>query len=172
MRRRVRWNNVGRAAGAALIVGLVVAWPRLAPPVPSLPGPQAAPLAGDDDPRAPEPPAVEPAAGRRDRARERNESAGGRPAVRRRRARERPAAAGRRAARRDDRVARRDDRVATGHERRGGGDGAAGGGEGAAGGDEWPSDGGDDESVAGDDGVAGDGKAPDPAQTEFGFENR
>ena len=43
MRRRVRWNNVLRAAAAALIVVLVVAWPRLAPPAPPVPGP-AVPL--------------------------------------------------------------------------------------------------------------------------------
>ena len=29
MRGRVRWGNVGRAAGAVAVAGLVVAWPRL-----------------------------------------------------------------------------------------------------------------------------------------------
>jgi hypothetical protein len=44
MHRRLRWGNVARAAGAALIVALVVAWPRLAPPEPALPVSEAAPL--------------------------------------------------------------------------------------------------------------------------------
>jgi hypothetical protein len=48
MRRRVRWDNVIRVAGAALIVGLVVAWPRLAAPEPEVPAPEAAPLIEDE----------------------------------------------------------------------------------------------------------------------------
>jgi hypothetical protein len=40
----MRWGNVARAAGAALAVVLVVAWPRLAPPEPALPGTAPAPL--------------------------------------------------------------------------------------------------------------------------------
>jgi hypothetical protein len=44
MRRRVRWENVLRVAGAGLLVAVVAAWPRLAPPEPRLPGAQAKPL--------------------------------------------------------------------------------------------------------------------------------
>jgi len=36
--RRVRWRNLGRAAAAVALVGAVVAWPRLTPPEPQLPG--------------------------------------------------------------------------------------------------------------------------------------
>jgi hypothetical protein len=34
---RVRWNNVGVVALAAALLTLVVAWPALSPPAPSLP---------------------------------------------------------------------------------------------------------------------------------------
>ncbi|MGI8779332.1 MAG: hypothetical protein ACR2L8_04005, partial [Solirubrobacteraceae bacterium] len=42
---RVRWGNVGRAAGVAGLVALVVAWPRLGSPEPELPGDAATPVA-------------------------------------------------------------------------------------------------------------------------------
>jgi hypothetical protein len=48
MHHRVRWENVIRAAGASLLLAVVVAWPRLAPPDPALPGPEPAPLAGGE----------------------------------------------------------------------------------------------------------------------------
>ena len=44
--RRIRWGNVGRLAGAATLLAAVVAWPRLAPPDPALPGNAARPLDG------------------------------------------------------------------------------------------------------------------------------
>jgi hypothetical protein len=50
MRRRVRWENVFRLAAVGLIVAVVVAWPRLAPPEPRLPGAQATPLVPGDEP--------------------------------------------------------------------------------------------------------------------------
>ena len=57
MHRRLRWGNVARTAGAVAVVAVVVAWPRLAPPDPAMPGNEAAPLAGDEPawmpPRAP-----------------------------------------------------------------------------------------------------------------------
>ena len=48
MHRRLRWGNVARTAGAVAVVAAVVAWPRLAPPDPAMPGNEAAPLAGDE----------------------------------------------------------------------------------------------------------------------------
>jgi hypothetical protein len=51
MHRRVRWENVFRVAGASLLVAVVVAWPRLAPPEPELPIDEAAPLVAGDEPR-------------------------------------------------------------------------------------------------------------------------
>src|SRR4051794_24700803 len=42
--RRVRWGNVGRAAGAVALVAAVVAWPRLTPPAPQVPGSEPRPL--------------------------------------------------------------------------------------------------------------------------------
>src|SRR4051812_50057883 len=42
--RRVRWRNVGRAAGAIALVAAVVAWPRLTPPAPEVPGSEPRPL--------------------------------------------------------------------------------------------------------------------------------
>ena len=44
----MRWGNVARAAGAVAVVAVVVAWPRLAPPDPAMPGNEAAPLARDE----------------------------------------------------------------------------------------------------------------------------
>ena len=44
MHRRLRWGNVARAAGAALALALIVAWPRLAPPETEVPGDRAMPL--------------------------------------------------------------------------------------------------------------------------------
>jgi hypothetical protein len=44
MHRRLRWGNVARTAGAVALVAVVVAWPRLAPREPALPGNQAAPI--------------------------------------------------------------------------------------------------------------------------------
>ena len=48
MHRRLRWGNVARTAAAVAVVAAVVAWPRLAPPDPAMPGNEAAPLAGDE----------------------------------------------------------------------------------------------------------------------------
>ena len=42
--RRVRWGNVARVVVVAVVVGAIVAWPRLTPPAPSLPGGEARPL--------------------------------------------------------------------------------------------------------------------------------
>src|SRR6185503_5088049 len=42
--RRVRWRNLGRAAAAVALVGAVVAWPRLTPPEPQVPGSEPRPL--------------------------------------------------------------------------------------------------------------------------------
>ena len=55
MHRRVRWENVLRAAGASLLVAVLVAWPRLAPPEPRLPGAEPAPLAAGEPPADPVP---------------------------------------------------------------------------------------------------------------------
>ena len=41
-----------RAAAASLLLAMVVAWPRLAPPEPALPAPEAAPLAAASRPRS------------------------------------------------------------------------------------------------------------------------
>jgi hypothetical protein len=43
---RVRWGNVGRAAGALGAVALVVAWPRLGGGVPAVPAGEARPVEG------------------------------------------------------------------------------------------------------------------------------
>jgi hypothetical protein len=45
MRGRVRWGNVGRAAGAVAVVALVVAWPRLGGEPIVVPGGAAVPVA-------------------------------------------------------------------------------------------------------------------------------
>ena len=51
--RRVRWRNVARAAvGGGRRGRAVVAWPRLTPPAPRLPGPAARPLVEPAAPRA------------------------------------------------------------------------------------------------------------------------
>ena len=50
MPRRVRWGNVGRAAGATAALALVVAWPRLASPPPRLPADRAVPFAAAPGP--------------------------------------------------------------------------------------------------------------------------
>jgi hypothetical protein len=44
MHRRLRWRNVAKTAGALTLVAIVVAWPRLAPPEPSVLGSEAAPV--------------------------------------------------------------------------------------------------------------------------------
>jgi hypothetical protein len=44
MALRVRWGNVGRAGAGVALVALVVAWPRLAGPVPEVPGGEARPV--------------------------------------------------------------------------------------------------------------------------------
>jgi hypothetical protein len=48
MPARVRWGNVGRAAGVAGAVALVVAWPRLGGPPVALPGGEAVPVVGGE----------------------------------------------------------------------------------------------------------------------------
>ena len=47
MPARVRWGNVGRAAGVVALVALVVAWPRLGAPAVKLPRDAALPVAGE-----------------------------------------------------------------------------------------------------------------------------
>jgi hypothetical protein len=73
--RRVRWGNVARAVGVVVVVAAVVAWPRLTPPQPAVPGPEARPLV-TDPPHGPDP--------RSDRKARRRESRAGRPDARRR----------------------------------------------------------------------------------------
>jgi hypothetical protein len=51
---RVRWGNVARAGVVVVVVGAVVAWPRLTPTAPRVPDQLARPLAT----AAPEPTAV------------------------------------------------------------------------------------------------------------------
>src|SRR3954451_20730397 len=43
--RRLRRGAAARAAGAAALAGLVVAWPRLSPPPPRLPSDRGVPVA-------------------------------------------------------------------------------------------------------------------------------
>jgi hypothetical protein len=140
MHQRVRWENVLRAAGASLLLAVVVAWPRLAPPEPSLPGPEPAPLAADEP--SPPVPMATPAPRRGGRARAHEPGARARgPGLRRKR----PAPERETGARGGERGA------GPGDERRRGGDGGTtGSGGGPAGG--------------------GATIVPDPAQTEFGFE--
>jgi hypothetical protein len=45
--RRVRWGNVGRVVAVASVVAIVVAWPRLAPDTPAVPGAAAVPIGGE-----------------------------------------------------------------------------------------------------------------------------
>jgi hypothetical protein len=71
--RRVRWGNVARAVGVVVVVAAVVAWPRLTPPQPMVPGPEARPLV-TDPPQGADP---RPDLGR-------PESRAGRPGARRR----------------------------------------------------------------------------------------
>jgi len=52
--RRVRWGNVARALGVLAVAGVIVAWPRLTPPEPSVPEPAPRPLVEPRD-RAVEP---------------------------------------------------------------------------------------------------------------------
>jgi hypothetical protein len=68
--RRVRWGNVARAVGVVVVVAAVVAWPRLTPPQPMVPGPEARPLVTDP------PQGLDP---RSDRKSRRPESRAGRP---------------------------------------------------------------------------------------------
>jgi hypothetical protein len=175
MHRRVRWENVIRAAGVSLLVAVVVAWPRLAPPEPAMPGAEPAPLV------AAEPsPAVPAGAPAQRRAGPMRAHDGVRPGARSR-GRARPHGRTRpsreRAARRRGSVTRRrgsgsraerpvpETRPGTsGGETGGGGTtrpgGETGGGRSGPGGDALG------EGPAGGDGTI----APDPAQTEFGFE--
>ena len=133
-----------RAAAASLLLAMVVAWPRLAPPDPALPGADPAPLAAGEPPAGPSPPRVrEPARPREAHARVK----GGRrlrAAKRRNRRSERP----REARTRHRRVPHDDEPATTGGPVR------ANGTEPAAGG-------GTNGEVA---------PPPDPAQAEFGFE--
>src|SRR5215217_7455966 len=50
---RARWSHAGRAAAVAAMLALVVAWPRLAPPVPRLPGDAGIPVATPGPPAHP-----------------------------------------------------------------------------------------------------------------------
>ena len=150
MHHRVRWENVIRAAAASLLVAVVVAWPRLAPPEPRLPAPEAAPLVGDE-------PIVEPAPAAPSRRSRRRASArgaariagGGRP---RRRGADGAVAEPSRPARTRRRATDGEARPAGGERRR---PATSGGGPATSG--PAPS-------------AAPPTPAPDPAQTEFGFE--
>jgi hypothetical protein len=174
MHRRVRWENVVRAAGAGLLVAVVVAWPRLAPPEPALPGAGPAPLVeAEPSPAVPAgtPP---PRRGGPTRAHER-----ARPDMRLR-ARRRGPVAKRRASwsrSRGERPAREREPGVQGGEGGDGRDEATGGGTGSGG--TMGSEGGTGSGTTGLDGgtrsgggPAGGGGtiAPDPAQAEFGFE--
>jgi hypothetical protein len=169
MHRRLRWGNVARAAGVVVLITVVVGWPRLAPPEPRLPGPEAAPLGGTRPGEVREP--------RRDKRRRAGEAA---PAGRRRdpASPERLAPPGRKDHGADQGRAEPQDHGA-GSERTGSDD--HGGGGGAQ--DDHMADGGahDDDAADGgahpDDGAderagAERGAPPllDPAQVEFGFE--
>ncbi len=133
-----------RAAAASLLLAMVVAWPRLAPPDPALPGADPAPLAAGEPPAKPPPPRVRATA----RPREARAPVKGgrrlRAAKRWNHRSERP----REARARHRRVPQRDEPATTGGPVR------ANGTEPAAGG-------GTNGEVA---------PPPDPAQTEFGFE--
>ena len=59
LRERVRWGNVARALGVVAVMGVVVAWPVLAPEAPVVPGREAVPVV--EGPRAvPRAPVVRP----------------------------------------------------------------------------------------------------------------
>jgi hypothetical protein len=60
MRRRVRWGNVGRVAGAVAVVALVVAWPRLGGDPLVAPGGEVVPLVARPSPRPARAPQVVP----------------------------------------------------------------------------------------------------------------
>jgi hypothetical protein len=60
MRRRVRWGNVGRVAGAVAVVALVVAWPRLGGDPLVAPGGVVVPLATPNPSDPPAPPRAAP----------------------------------------------------------------------------------------------------------------
>ena len=63
MRGRVRWGNVGRVLGPVAAVAVVVAWPRLASPLPVVPGDAVVPVA--TPPPSGAAPAVKPRGTRR-----------------------------------------------------------------------------------------------------------
>ncbi len=134
-----------RAAAASLLLAMVVAWPRLAPPEPALPAPEAAPLAGEAPADPPPPPRVrEPARPREAPARVKG---GRRVRAAKRRSRVRSRIERPRKARTRHRRAPHGEEPAT-PVRANGTEPAAGGG---TNGDFAP--------------------PPDPAQAEFGFEN-
>jgi hypothetical protein len=172
--RRIRWGNVGRLAGAAALLAAVVAWPRLAPPDPAMPGNAARPLDGlGAAPTATpptelllsRPPRFTRRSGRARRAgptgrREGSGEAGAGGASSRR-------------ARRSGPRRRTADRAAP---RPNPGSGAASNGGGMGGTGAGRTRGGDGEESRSGPGERGDGPAGigggDPAQTEFGFERR
>jgi hypothetical protein len=152
MRRRVRWENVLRVVAAALLAAVVVAWPRLAPPEPGLPGPEAAPL--ESERREPVPVGGDgPAAVPDSRARRRR--AAGRERARRRGEGERRRAAARE--RRKRRAVAKRRRLATPQSVEAV-DGDEAGGDDVAG------------AVEPAPAVVDDDRMADPAQAEFGFE--
>src|SRR5829696_6545785 len=82
---RARWSHAGRAGAVAAMLALVVAWPRLTPPAPRLPGDAGIPVATPDPPAEPGETARRDAAERRaapSRA-EQRDAARGRAAKRR-----------------------------------------------------------------------------------------
>jgi hypothetical protein len=60
MRGRVRWDNVGRVAGAVAVLALVVAWPRLDGDPLVAPGGEVVPLVAGPSPRPAPAPQVVP----------------------------------------------------------------------------------------------------------------
>src|SRR5215207_5785758 len=85
---RVRWGNVGRAAVVLAILAAAVAWPRLAPAPPRLPGDEGIPLAS---PRPPKGPGARPAGRRAERRRAERRRAERRRAAQKRHAAKRQA---------------------------------------------------------------------------------
>jgi hypothetical protein len=157
MRRRVRWENVLRVVAAAVLAAVVVAWPRLAPPEPGLPGPEAAPLEAEH--REPVPMGGDGRSSAPDSRARRRRAAGEerrrRAAEERERARRRSEAERRRAEareRRERRAVAKRRRVARSRSVE------------AAGGDVAART--DDPAPA----VVDDDRTADPAQAEFGFE--